>query len=433
MNPEAKVGAFTIGGLIALSAATMSLGNFDFNADNNYTLYAGFKQVIGLEPQAAVRLSGVPIGKVTDIKNDGGGVTVTMEINKNSQIPKNSTVMVSSSGVMGDKFINITPNNNSNSFLQSGDYMFGVDEMGMDSMFESLNKVVEKVDTLLVNMNNIVGDPSFQKSIVEMSENMKNASENINSLTETFNRMAANNEGSINDMVTQLNSTLSSMNRTMLTVENMTANLDKFAGDPQTAQDLKNTLSNISATSKNIAHMAQNMDTVIGDKKVADDLKGTIKNAKSISDRADKLLGKVDGAVTKLSNLKVTPSVEALYSGKDDDYNTNFNLNLHSDDFSVDLGVEDVGDNSKLNAQLGKSYKNLTARAGVIAGKPGLGLDAQLGPFAKISAEAYNPNNASFRLKSQIKVADSTFLLGEFHDFTDSDNRSAYFGLKREF
>ena len=86
-----------------------------------------------------------------------------------------------------------------------------------------------------------------------------------------------------------------------------------------------------------------------------------------------------------------------------------------------------------MNAQVGKRHKNIGVRGGVIAGKAGLGLDAYLGPYAKISAEAYDPNNGTFRLKSQIRIADSTYLMGEFHDFTDSDNRAAYFGLKREF
>ena len=434
MNPEAKVGAFTVGGLMAFGAATMSLGNINFGADdNNYTLYAGFRQVIGLEPQATVSLAGVPIGKVTNIGNDGGGVTVTMQINKEAQIPTNSTVMVASSGVMGDKFVNITPNNNSKTYLQNGDYLYGVDEMGMDSMFENLNKVMDKVDTLLVHMNNIVGDPTVQKSLIEMSANMKEASEHMNGLMDSLETMAKSNEGNVSNMAQQFNSTLESMNRTMQTVENMAANIDKFAGDPQTAQDLKDTLSNISATSKNIAHMAENMDGVMGDKKTAEDLKDTIHNAKSLSERADKMLGKVDGAMTKLSNTKVTPSVEALYSGSADDWNTNFNLNLKNDDLSVDLGVEDIGDNTKANAQIGKRYKNLGARAGVIAGKPGVGLDAYLGPYAKISAEAYDPNDGTFRLKSQVKIADSTYILGEWHNFTDSDNRAAYFGLKREF
>ena len=156
MNESAKVGAFTVGGLMAFSAATMSLGNINFGADNDYVIYAGFRQVIGLEPQAAVRLSGVPIGKVTNIGNDGGGVTVTMEIDNKAQIPQGSKVIVSSVGVMGDKFINITPSK-SERFLKNGDYIYGADEVGMDSMFESLDKVMDKVDTLLSCCSEVTG------------------------------------------------------------------------------------------------------------------------------------------------------------------------------------------------------------------------------------------------------------------------------------
>ena len=43
MNESAKVGAFTVGGLMAFGAATMSLGNIHFGADDNYTIYAGGK------------------------------------------------------------------------------------------------------------------------------------------------------------------------------------------------------------------------------------------------------------------------------------------------------------------------------------------------------------------------------------------------------
>ena len=443
MNETAKVGAFTVGGLMALSAATMSLSNFDFGADDNYTLYAGFRQVIGLEPQAAVRLAGVPIGKVTDIKNDGGGVTVTMSINNGVEIPKNSTVMVASSGVMGDKFVNISPSK-STEILNKGEYLYGIDEQGMDMMFENLNKVVDKVDTLLVHMDNIVGDPTIQKSLVDMSQNMKNASEHIDGLTEVFERMAINNEGNVNDIATQLNQTLAGMNRTMETVEHMANNIDSFAGDPQTAQDLRETLTNISSTTKNIAHMAENMDGVIGDKKTAQDMKETIHNAKSISEKADKLLTKVDGAITKLSSTKVTPSVDLLYSGGADDWRTNFQLGIMNDELGIDLGVEDIGDGNKIDFTVGKQFishksdsgKNkfgLGARAGVINGDVGIGLDTYIGSRVKLSAEAYDPNSATFRLKSQFKVADSTYILGEWHDFTDSDDRAAYIGLKREF
>lgn len=426
MNPAAKVGAFTVGGIMALGATTLSLGNFDFNNDD-YTIYAGFKQVIGLEPQAAVRLAGVPIGKVTSIKNDGGGVTVTMDIESTAKIPDKSSVMVAASGVMGEKFVNIMPSNDTGVYLQNGDYLYGVDEVGMDSMFESLNKVMDKVDTLLISMNSIVGDPTMQKSLIEMSSNMKDAAEHMNGLMNSLESMAKNNEGNVNQMMSQLNSTLNSLNNSM-------SNLEKFAGDPQTVDDLKSTLANIKSTTDNIAHIAENMDSTFGDKKTADNLKDTIQNAKNISERADKMLGKVDGAVSKLSSTKVTPSISELYSGDDHDWNTNFNINLKNDDLNVDVGVEDIGDGNKLNLQVGKFLNSkVNARAGVINGKPGVGLDTYLNKNVKLSAEAFDPNDGSLRLKSQFKINNSTYLLGEIHNVTDSDDRAAYFGLKKEF
>ena len=179
--------------------------------------------------------------------------------------------------------------------------------------------------------------------------------------------------------------------------------------------------------------MAENMDKVLGDSKTAEDMKSTIHNAKNLTERADKMLGKVDGAFSKMSKTKVTPSVEAMYSGGASDWNTNFNLDVDNDNTSIKLGVEDIGDGNKLNAQVGKRSKVLGARAGIFAGKPGIGVDAYAGSKWKFSAEAYDPNDETFRLKSQYKVADDTYILGEWHDFTDSDKRAAYLGIKRDF
>lgn len=434
MNAEAKVGAFTIGGLMMLCATTFSLGNFNFGSNENYTLYAGFKQVIGLEPQAAVMLAGVPIGKVTEIKNDGAGVTVTMEINEKAQIPSNPVVTVASSGVMGEKFISILPQKSvGGALVKNGDYLYGSDEAGMDSMFEGMNKVLEKVDQLVMSMNQIIGDPTFQQSMIDMSENMKNASDHMNGLMNTLDRMAAANEGNVNQMAQQLNSALGSLEATMQTVEHMANSMDNLVSDPQAAEDLKSTLANISAASGNIAHMAENMDSVIGDKETAADMKATIHNAKNLTERADKMLGKVSGAVDNASSIEVTPSVDVKYSGSADDWNTDFNVDVSKDDVSLVLGVEDIGDGDHVNAQVGKHYKDLSARAGIIAGKPGVGLDYNIGSRLRVTAEAYDPNDETVRLKSQYKIADSTYLLGEWHDVNDSDKRAAYFGLKREF
>ena len=433
MSAEAKVGAFAVGGLMALSSAMYAVGGFHFGSDDDLTLYAGFNQVVGLRDQSAVQLSGVPIGNVAEIKNDGAGVTVTLKVNPEVKIPKNSSVTIASSGVMGEKFINILPSKDDGLYLQDGDYVYGTEEAGMNSMFEGMNRVLGQVETLLGSMQGIVGDKTFQTSIVDMSKNMKDATENMNKMMGSLAKIAANSEGDVKNLMDQLNATLASMSRSMENVEHMTANIDKVAGDPQTAADLQNTLKNISDTTKNVASMAENMNKFAGDPKVAEDLKATVSNAKSISERADKILGKVQGATDKISKVDVKPSVEVLYSGKKSDWNTNLNLAVASGDTSLNLGAENIGNGTKLNAQVGKKFGAVGARAGIIAGKPGAGLDGYLGDRFKISAEGYDFNDFKVRLKSQYRIADSTYILGEWHDVNHKDNRAAYVGIKQEF
>ena len=434
MSVEAKVGAFTVGGLMLLGGATAGLGDFHFGEDDEYTLYAGFKQVVGLQQQSDVRLSGVLVGKVTQIANEGTGVTVTMKIHDDAKIPKQSRISVASSGVMGEKFINFQPKVDNGEYLKNGDYLYGTEEGGMDAMFEGLTKVMDKVDGLLEDVHAIIGDETFKKSVVEMSTNMSEASANVRDMTGTFANIATSNEAIFQDMLEQMNGAIAGMNNAMANVEHMTANIDKFAGDPQTVEELKITLNNISRTSSSVANMADNMNKFAGDPKVADDLKATVSNARSITERADKMLGKVEGTADKISKIDVTPSVDILYSGKAHDWNANFNLDFTSGDMSAILGAEDIGDNTKLNLQGGKKFgTDFGARGGIIAGKPGIGLDAYAGSKWKFSAEAYDLNRGKIRLKSQYKVADSTYLLGEWHAVNRKDDQAFYFGLKQEF
>ena len=434
MSVEAKVGAFTVGGLMLLGGATAGLSDFHFGSSDDYTLYAGFKQVVGLQQQSDVRLSGVLIGKVTKIANEGTGVTVTMEVESDVKIPKQSKVSISSSGVMGEKFINFQPKVDNGEYLQNGDYLYGADEAGMGQMFDGLTKVMTKVEELLDDVHAIVGDDNFKNSVVEMSDNMKNASGNFNTMTSTLARVATENEEIFNNMVQEMNGAVSGMNRAMANVEHMTENLDKFAGDPQTVAELKTTLDNISKTSSSVANMADNMNKFAGDPKVAEDLKATVSNARSITERADRMLGKVEGTADKISKIDVTPSVDILYSGKAHNWNTNFNLDVTSGDNSLLLGAEDIGDHTRLNLQGAKKFgSNFGAHGGIIAGKPGIGLDAFAGKDVKFSAEAYDLNHGRVRLKSQFRVADSTYLLGEWHNVNKKKDRAVYFGLKQEF
>ena len=395
MKTEAKVGAFTAAGLVLLVALVLGLSGFSLKSGRGYMVYAGFHQVIGLEKQAKVCLAGVPIGEVTDISNDGGGVTVALRVNPDVRIPEGSHVTIGTPGVMGEKFVNVQPAEDRGHYVGDGAYLIGDDEQGMDSMFAGINAVVGQAQELLTSLNSIAGDKGFRQSVLQMTVNMRDMTAHLSGLMAQLESMAAENRGNVKSMTANLVTVTESMNRTMANVEHMVANMNSVLGDPQTAEDLRQ----------------------------------TVKNARSISEKAGKMLGSVE-------SMDVKPSVDLLYSGDDSDWSANANLHVNRGDRTIDLGVDDIGDDSLFNAQVGKKFGGgrYGVRGGVVAGKVGAGLDIYAGSKFSLSTDAYDPDDVKLRLRAAYDLGGGTSLLGQWNDVTNKDDeRAGYFGVRQSF
>ena len=428
MTTEAKVGAFTMAGLLLLAGVLILLSGYKLGGDKGYTLYAGFKQVIGVEPQSTVRLSGVPVGTVKTVQNDGRGVTVTLQINRDAKIPKGSQVVIGSSGVMGDKFINILPTDSSKGWAEDGDYLIGQDEAGMADLMTGAGKVIAQAQELLTGLNNIVGNPEFQGSMVQVAVNLRDTTAHINGMMAAFESMAQSNQGNVNQILTNLNTMVASLNRTASAVEAMMTNLETVGADPQTAQNLRLTLDNIAQASDKIKTISEGVAKVTGDDKVIEDTKAIIHNTRNLTDKAGKLK-------EKLESIKVTSDADVLYSGMKNDWSTNFNVTVGSDNGPfLNFGVDDIGNADRGNFQAGTRFGNMGARAGIVYGEAGVGLDAYAGSKFRFSADAYDLNDPALRLRAQYRLGNSgTWLMGQWNDVTDKDRRAAYVGLRQSF
>ena len=132
--------------------------------------------------------------------------------------------------------------------------------------------------------------------------------------------------------------------------------------------------------------------------------------------------------------MKLEPAVDVLYSGKNSDWATNFNVDIYRDPGSfLTIGLDDIGENNRFNAQAGVRRGNLAGRAGAMDGKLGIGLDAYAGDRWKFSADAYNINDVTLKLKAQYKLTSDTYILGQLNDLNRSEKRAAYFGIRHTF
>lgn len=424
MSKEATVGAFTLGGLLLFAVAVIKLSGVSF-FDRGYLLYAGFNHVTGLSTEAPVMLSGVPVGKVVKIENEGSGVTVTMRIQDDVKIAKDSIVTIASNGVMGEKFISVKQGKDIDRNFEAEDYILAVDEMGMDSMLENINKTVLQVQELLTAVNSILADPNLKGSLVDTAVNIRDTTAHLSALMEGMNQTVRGNKHNVNIIMQNLAGTMESLNATMKNVEHITANADSVLGSPETAKNIAATLTNIKVTSERVEKIAKGVEDIVTDPKTKEDLKATISNARAMTEKADKMLGKV-------GSVEVTPSVDVMYAGKERDWRTNFNANIAVSDTFFDLGVEGIGEDNKVNAAIGKKLGFVTPRAGVLHGKIGAGLGFGNEKF-KVTADAYDFNKMRVRLRSEAEIMDDTFFVAEIHNLNKRSERKTYFGLKRNF
>ncbi|MGB6429845.1 MAG: MlaD family protein [Candidatus Acidiferrales bacterium] len=113
MSTAFRVGVFVVLALLFLSVGVFLIGNKDALFSPTYELKAEFQNVDGLNNGAEVRVGGIDQGTVTSIflpSQPNGSVTVVMKLRSYTRdiIKKDSRASISTEGLLGDKFVDIS-------------------------------------------------------------------------------------------------------------------------------------------------------------------------------------------------------------------------------------------------------------------------------------------------------------------------------------
>lgn len=424
LSTEAKVGTVSIIGLILLAFMIVHLGGFSFG-DKGYPVYAVFNQVGGLKAGNAVRYAGVDIGRVESISVVPEGVKAQLMINPGVQIPEGSRFMIGTDGLLGEKYVDIVPPPRTNSgVIKPGTVVKGDDPQGLDTLVTNADKVLLDMQKLVKSLNDIFGDDKVRAALKESAINTKEITEQLNKFSASLARMAQNNETDINTMIHNLSVMSANLRDVAGRVDALVTNIDN---NGQTAADMREMLHNLKMTSVRVEKMAAALEGVVTDPETARNVKETLRNAKDATNKANKLL-------TKFEQVSVQGGFEVLgnIDGGKRIGNADIRVNTSAQDFTV-IGVKSIGDNQQLNLQLGRTKDNLSGRAGVIDGKAGVGMDAQMGQSMKFSIDVYDPSDVRVKLRSQFKVAPDTFIVGETDSINKEAYKSTYVGVRRAF
>jgi phospholipid/cholesterol/gamma-HCH transport system substrate-binding protein len=122
---ETVIGAIVVAvAILFLSFAYMRTGS---GALSGYELNARMPKVDGLGVGTDVRLAGIKIGTVSDLSLDPRTylVTVHLNIRNDIKIPVDSSLLVTSAGILGSSYLSITPGGD-DKMLAAGGYFDNV-------------------------------------------------------------------------------------------------------------------------------------------------------------------------------------------------------------------------------------------------------------------------------------------------------------------
>ncbi len=124
---EVGTGLFVLLGMGALFfLTTQTTGRNDFSNTETYVVEARFQNVGSLKKRSPVAMSGVTIGRVTDIRFDGVSLeaVVTLVIDSRyDQIPDDSDASILTAGLLGSQYVGLQAGG-SETYLEDGSELY---------------------------------------------------------------------------------------------------------------------------------------------------------------------------------------------------------------------------------------------------------------------------------------------------------------------
>jgi len=115
------VGLFVLLGALSLLFLALKAGNMStISFSKTYSITGRFDNIGGLKPQSAVKSAGVVVGRVGAISFDDKTfqAMVRLDLDPNYKFPKDSSLKILTSGLLGEQYIGIEAGGDTNNLVQ---------------------------------------------------------------------------------------------------------------------------------------------------------------------------------------------------------------------------------------------------------------------------------------------------------------------------
>jgi len=242
------------------------------------TVYAEFSDVKGLRSGAPVWFSGVQIGSVKSLRFEGGEkITAALAIDKSalSYLKKDSVSSILTMGLLGDKYVEMSPGSREAPSLQPGDTISGSPR---PEISEELKRVIEGVQTSKGSIARLLRDDTLYRDLSASVKDIKVFAAMLKSSEGTISRVIK--DPALYDRFVKASKSLDSFSEKLATSR---GTVNKLVEDASLYENMNGAAIHLNAILEKIDRGEGSVGTLITDQQVADELRSTLKEINALA------------------------------------------------------------------------------------------------------------------------------------------------------
>jgi phospholipid/cholesterol/gamma-HCH transport system substrate-binding protein len=197
-----KVGIFTVTMLLVAVGLVVVFGEFRFGPENTY--HANFTDATRLKSGQKVRIAGVPIGAVKELKlNPNNSVDVTFGVDKRYTLYTSTRALIRYDNLVGDRFLEIAAGPGELRKLRPGatiDKQHTQPALDLDALLGGLRPVLKGLDADKIN--------TVSSYVIQLLQGQGGALSNLLADTNAFGSTLGARDQVIGDVITNLDAVL---------------------------------------------------------------------------------------------------------------------------------------------------------------------------------------------------------------------------------
>jgi phospholipid/cholesterol/gamma-HCH transport system substrate-binding protein len=238
---EFKVGAFALAGLATMGVVIFMIGEERKLFESQLIYQAKFEEVQGLRRGSPVRMGGVDIGTVTEVKYgdvaEDKQIHVKMSVVKDEsrRIRQDSQATIESKGLLGDKMIVITVGNQRLPQIPVGGEVPSKEGDDMTAMMAKLGSITVQVEKVVGNLErttNSLADEQLQGNLKSSVESMNGILKSVDGGDGYVGKLIKSPEESqrLSQVMQNLETATAQLNRTTASINSILARVENGPG-----------------------------------------------------------------------------------------------------------------------------------------------------------------------------------------------------------